>query len=209
MPYVHRLGIGLIPTEEQQEQIYYLVDSLKKEFDLTFATEPGVSIPHLTLFQGVYQDEAQVIDATTSLDLSQVSRYQPIKGVSIWAQKILFLDCERTPSLYHAHLQVFEKLFPLCEGKSADPQNFIDITEDQQRSFNETGYPFSRQEYLPHFTLAHLRDTTLYQNPDTQRQLNRLLEETSLINGVNFERLVVYRVGPLGACKEFAYERTL
>jgi len=209
MLHIHKLGVGLIPVEEQQEQIYSLVARIKQQFDLTFATEQDVSIPHLTLFQGVYQNEAQVVDIVRSIDFSQFSRWQPVKGLSAWAEKILFLDCERTTDLYQAHLRVFEKLFPLYEGKSADPQDFVGITPGQQRSFNETGYPFSRQEYLPHFTLAHLKDTSLYKLPNTQEKLNRLITDSPLRQRIDFERFVVYRVGPLGACKELTYERVL
>ncbi|MEK6909557.1 MAG: hypothetical protein AABW61_00595 [Candidatus Aenigmatarchaeota archaeon] len=208
MLYTQSLGIGLIPIEEQQDQIYELVDRIKQEFDLTFATERGISIPHLTLFQGVYQDESQVVNTISSTSIS-LPRHQPVKGLTIWAQKILFLDCEKTPDLYQAHNRVFERLFPLCEGKSADPQNFIGITSGQQKSFNETGYPFSLQEYLPHFTLSHLKDPTLYIQPTTQQRLNDLLSISPIRKGIDFEKLIVYRVGLLGACKEFVYQTPL
>lgn len=206
MRFYHKLGIGLIPETNQIEQIYNLINQIFKKYNLSFATQEGVSIPHLTLFQGKYRDKGEVINKLKSLDLKLSETYL-IQGLSIWARKIIFLDLIKTDSLQQTHNNIYQALFPLCEGKSADPQKFEGITPGQQKSFDETGYPFSLEEYLPHFTLAHIREL---QNKleETESELNKLLKKSRL-EQITFDKLVVYRVGLLGSCINFAYEQKL
>ncbi|HEY5713929.1 MAG TPA: hypothetical protein VIT68_01110 [Candidatus Gracilibacteria bacterium] len=200
--YPHRLGIGLIPSPDEIKAIYGLSQDLTQSQDLSFFLQPGISIPHLTLFQGKFSDESAVIKALSSIDLSSFTPQQIIKGISVWAQKIVFLDCLKSQDLADLHTQVFKVLFPLCEGTSADPQNFQGITEGQQKAFEATGYPFSREEYLPHFTLAHLSNPQIGSPPET-------LSHSKVLSEVHFTKLVVYRVGDLGACLDFAYEKSI
>lgn len=203
--YNHRLGVGLIPGESQISKIYDLAEKLSTQNDLSFWVKPGISVPHVTLFQGRFKSEEEVIKAIKGIDFSYLNSKQALSGLSVWAQKIIFLDCERSEYLQKAHESVYNALFPLCEGKSADPQQFKGITDGQQRSFDKTGYPFSLEEYLPHFTIAHLR------NPEQteKHHFREIFEKSSLVDTVVFDRIVLYRVGDLGKCFDFVYERKL
>lgn len=200
-----KLGIGLVPYQHDQERIYDLVASIAEKFDLGFQTARGVSIPHLTLFQGVYTDADAVAQTLSTIDLTFLSAAEQVRGLSIWAQKIVFLDFEKSDRLSRAHEMVYRALRPLASGVSADPQNFQGITAGQQQSFASTGYPFSLDEYLPHVTLAHLKKN-LKDADDAVVQLAQLLAHSGFPQEIQFEKLVAYRVGPLGACKEFVPE---
>lgn len=200
----HKLGFGLIPIKEHQDLIYSLAEKLAQRIDLSFYLKSGESIPHLTLFQGRFVSVEEVVKKMETLDFSFLGRNQKLIGLSQWAKKIIFLDCVNNHELQTAHEKVYHALFPMCEGKSADPQNFQDITKGQQKSFNETGYPFSLKEYLPHFTIAHIENPEV----DESAQLDKVYQTINL-RTITFERIVVYIVGELGRCLEFAFEKNL
>ena len=205
--YEHKLGVGLVPSSRSVDEVYALVTRIGEAAQLGFATAQGVSIPHLTLFQGKYRSEEEVVERVRTIDFSFFPREARVLDISVWAKKIVFLDLERTEGFRRAHEFVFHALFPLCEGKSADPQKFEGITAGQEKSFEETGYPFSLAEYLPHITLAHLGAVP----QDALREESRLRTAIKdfLPRAVAFEKLVVYRVGPLGSCTDIVWERKL
>jgi 2'-5' RNA ligase len=188
--YNCRLGAGLIPAESQIFDIYNLAEKLSTQCDLSFWVRPGISVPHVTLFQGRFKSNEEVIQALREVDFSYLNNKQTLSGLSLWAQKIIFLDCKESKDLQRVHENVYSALFPLC---------------GQQRSFDTTGYPFSLEEYLPHFTIAHLR------NPGQKRKHNiqKIFEELMQDNIIVFERAVLYKIGDLGRCLDFVYERKL
>ena len=205
--YNHRLGIGLIPIKDQIKIIYRLAEQISKQEPLSFFLQPELSTPHLTLFQGRFQSEVEFIRQVQQTDFSYLNKTQTIAGLSVWAKKIIFLDCIKSPDIQRAHTETYTKLFSLCEGKSADPQVFEGITEQEQQSFDQTGYPFSLDAYLPHITMAHTK--ALQTNNNLTARLQQALKESSLGNTLIFEKLVVYRVGDSGKCEGIAYERNL
>jgi 2'-5' RNA ligase len=194
--YSYKLGVGLIPTPAHQYNIYHLVQQLQNTIPLSFATLPAASTPHLTLFQGKYHSQNDVISAVQQLSTIIPTTLTSL-NLGIWAEKIIFLNFKNTPILQQFHEELFQILFPLCEGKSADPQHFQGISPAEQNSFMETGYPFSLHAYSPHVTLAHLSTAT---------NTIRLPILPPELQQVQFEKLVVYRVEELGACKHYIWE---
>jgi 2'-5' RNA ligase len=197
------LGIGLIPNTTFIEKIYSFTSDLENRYDLIFSVRPGVSIPHLTLFQGRFENEKEIIKLVSEIENFSIKK-QSIQGFSIWARKILFLDCEKCQSLQDLHNRVFKNLSSVNIGNSADPQNFVGITPGQQKSYIETGYPFSLVEYLPHFTLAHFREQP---NPETLKEVQKLFQKFGINKTLTFDKLVIYRVGDKGRCKDIIYEK--
>lgn len=197
-----KLWIWLIPSKSAIKNIYDLTNDISKIYDLSFFLKQDFSIPHLTLFQGKFTDEEMVIKLVREIDFSSFKREQFIKWISLWAKKILFLDCRPSNDLQIMHEQIYNKLFPICEWESADSQNFEDITNGQQKSFEETWYPFSLCEYLPHFTLAHILDL-----PQDINDI--ILKESNIGTSINFDRLVIYKVGDLGRCTDLIYEKKI
>ncbi|MFA5995928.1 MAG: hypothetical protein WCW27_01585 [Patescibacteria group bacterium] len=200
MNYPYKLGVGLLPTVSSQNKIYQLVNELKKTIPLAFAAQSDVSISHLTLFQGKFEFEQVVHKVIEQLEAPKNINQLMVKNLSIWAEKIIFLDFYNTAVSQQFHEQIFNILFPICEGKSADPQAFTDISQDEQTSFDKIGYPFSLKAYKPHITLAHIKVD----------QINKpILLPIPDFKIVEFESLVVYKVEELGACREFIYKRLI
>lgn len=203
----YKLGIGLVPIREDQERIYRLVEELGLHLEVGFKTESGISIPHITLFQGMFENEEEINHIGRDLDLTDLSQEHFPVGISIWAQKILFLNLTKERDLLNLHYEAFARAFPLCAGKPADTQKLEGITREQQRSLDRTGSPFVGDTYLPHFTLAHLAEVP-EDFEETEEELNKVLE-TCIKGPLKFDKLVVYEVGELGACKRIIYERSL
>lgn len=200
MSFDYKLGVGLIPTKRQVDSSYSLARIISSQHTTSFVTTPGISIPHVTLFQGKFKDESSIVEKLKKLDTEYLNVEQQLTGLSVWANNIVFLNCKKRDDLQQLHEAVYESLFPLCEGVSADPQKFDSITAGQQKSLDKTGYPFSGAEYMPHFTIAHLEEKV------AESELNKLSEK---LTQVRFEKLVIYRVGKKGACTEFIYTKQL
>lgn len=209
--FPHKLGIGVIPTPEEGAQMYALVEKLQRQFPLRFAMVLGVSRPHLTLFQGKFPSEKSVIEIAEQFDPHSIGRTHRIDALDVWAERVVFLNIVRDPKMMHAHQEAFDRLFSRCEGRSADPQKFVDITEAQQHAFDTTGYPFSGEEaYVPHFTVAHIEDP-LPPKAEIQRRLSDILTASPLgqKGSITFDTLMVYKVGEKGACTELIYEKKI
>ena len=207
MRYDCKLGIGLVPRKSDQDRIYQLVEVIEENTGLGFKTEPGVSTPHTTIFQGRFEGEAGINQIVESLDITGLDIPYSATGISIWAQKILFLDIPRTEKIAGLHYETFAKAFSLCAGKPADTQKLEGITAAEQRSFSRTGSPFVGDSYQPHFTLGHLVE--LPADPTrVERELTQLIS-SYLTEPLRFESVVNYEVGAFGACKRIVYERSL
>ena len=200
MVQYHDLGVALIPTAEHQERIYRSVGDLNRLLDFVFCPAPDTSIPHLSLFQGRYRNEKDVVSIIDSMNFSDVSQTQRISGFSFWAEDIFFMDIKRSEDLYRTHNRVFNELFPLVKI-SRRPQKISGITEGQRKSLKETGYPFSLKEFYPHITLAKVKE-------ESKKYLESLLPLSDFAKIV-FDRVIVFRVGDFGACKDVVYEKLL
>tara|TARA_Y100000310_G_scaffold345862_1_gene471692 strand:- start:3273 stop:3893 length:621 start_codon:yes stop_codon:yes gene_type:complete len=203
MKYNCKLGIGLIPRD--QERIYQLVETIDSNFGLGFKTEPGVSIPHITLFQGRFKEEESVNEVVRVLDIADLSLDSVGVGIDIWARKILFLNIDKTKELSRLHYETFARVFPLCAGKPADAQNLVGISLEQRKSLDATGFPFTGSLYLPHFTLAHL---DIVPRGSCLEDLNGI-SKPYLAKPFKFDKLVTYEAGKFGACKKVLYERLI
>ena len=208
MNFQPKLGFALVPTTPDQKIIYDLAEQLNLEFDLGFRVTPENAIPHLTGFQGVFSDIDKVIKKLASLDFSFIEKEQTVEGISFWAKKIIFLDYEFNTSLEQFHqllIQTFEKGIDY-EGTSADPQVFEGLTTGQEESFEQTGYPFYGDEFLPHTTLAHLKAAP---NTDLRKILASVRKKSTLSESITFTKFVVFEVETLGKSTKVLWERDI
>jgi hypothetical protein len=181
-----------------------VVDCKRAGMSFSFAlSDDSNLIPHLSIMQGVFRHFERAIASLESLEKSKISPRLEVLDVSIWATKILFLNFKEVDWLKQLHQQAFDLWIPISERVSADPQKFQGITPGQQASFDRTGYPFALDQYLPHITLAHLLGNK--DNGATLAVLSDLLSKRNL-RKVELERLVVFKVEPLGACREIVRE---
>lgn len=201
------LGVGLIPGTKDTATLAKMAQRAAQTFDLSFFLKPPSSLPHVTLFQGVFPSEEEVIRKVRAVDYSFLSSSQKIQGMDIFAKKVLFITLQNSKDLQRAHELTFHMLSPLCNKAPADTQDLQGITAGQKKSLVATGYPFSRQEFLPHFTLAHFRVPP--KKGAVLPQLTKTLLASSLGKTISFEKLVVYKVGPLGRCVSLVYQKGL
>lgn len=197
------LGIALVPANEHLERVRRLVSACENQgMNFSFALHRDSSlIPHLSIMQGVFADSNEAIAVADAIDRSELVVSLVVSNLSIWARKILFLNFVETNWLKRFHKNAFHSWMPLSKRTSADPQKFTGITAGQQAAYDDTGYPFALAEYAPHITLAHFAE----EQSEASKDFPRLLAESEL-NEVQFERLVVFKVEPLGACREILRE---
>ena len=205
MKFKYNLGIALIPSLEDIDNLYSLVNDISTTFPLSFTTT-GLNIPHVTLFAGKYKTPFPVIDAVEDYTTSKIKKTQDIEGMGIWAEKIIFLNLKKE-ALRDVHRYFFQTASPFSKKKPTDSQNFNGITSGQQRSLNKTGYPFSLYEYLPHFTLAHFKEIP-ENKKEIESDLNEILRDHNM-KQVKFENLVIFNMSPLGACQEVIWNKIL
>jgi 2'-5' RNA ligase len=171
------LGMALVPTEEARKQVQEFVSSLATDgFEFAFALHTANSIPHLSLMQAVFDDPAPAIELFDKLDCSALDLEFRISDISVWATRVIFLNFQLPAELKRLHVAAFNAWHSIACSGSADPQTFVGITAGQQESFRKTGYPFGLDEYLPHITLAHLKEAKV--GSKEIRRMNRLLEKS-------------------------------
>jgi hypothetical protein len=205
MRIVTPIGLALIPPQEEQELIRNFVASLELSgCNFGFALHSHASsYPHLSIMQGTFENESEAIEKIAQLDLTTVPSLLTVSYLSVWAMKILFLNFVLPESLLKLHTNAFNAWHPIMSSCSADPQDFHGITSGQRESIKTTGYPFSRNEYIPHITLAHFAAPPL--SDAMLSKANNVLWD-SLPSMITFERLVAFKVEPLGLCREILQE---
>lgn len=197
------IGLALFPRQREIEWLRELAAQMETpQQALSFSIRKRIeAIPHLSLMQGIFDDDRVALEALADLDLESTPPMLKVSGVSIWATKIVFLNFERTNQIQELHNQIADRWLANCKKQSADPQAFNGITEGQRKSFSETGYPFSYKEFIPHITLAHLAlPLPNHESPENVPPLPVSL---------TFERLALFRVEPLGVCTKTLAEWTL
>ena len=207
------VGLALVPSDRDCQAISSLLSECESRgVEFAFALNTSNSIAHLSLMQASFADQQTAIDLLQELDFQALESTargqflrQPMKvvDVSVWATKIVFLNFSHNPELRQLHTDVANLWLPKALRSSADPQSFSDISEGQKQSISATGYPFSYEQYLPHITLAHLKDG--YGSAEKIGLMNDLIK-TRLPEAFRFERLVAFAVEPLGLCRQIIRE---
>jgi len=188
------LGVGLIPSKESQLKLNELAKGI---YDLNKENliHNSSNTPHLTLFQGRFDSADKVIEIVKKLKITNLS-LQKVEKLLIWGNW-LFLNLDLTKGISEAHNNLAEQLIPLRFGKAIDFLDESYMSEGQIKSFNETGYQFSRTEFIPHITLLSLKERSM--------EINNL-EETILPPVVEFSKIIIYVTGEGGACTEVLLE---
>ncbi|MDP3510095.1 MAG: hypothetical protein Q8T09_19140 [Candidatus Melainabacteria bacterium] len=207
------VGLALVPSERDCQAISsLLLECESRGVEFAFALNTSNSIAHLSLMQASFEDQQTAVDLLQELEFQRLESTargqflrQPVKvvDVSVWATKIIFLNFSLRPELSQLHTNVANLWLPKALRSSADPQSFSDISEGQKQSISATGYPFSYEQYLPHITLAHLKDG----NGSAEKigLMNDVIKAL-LPQAIRFERLVAFAVEPLGLCRKIIRE---
>jgi len=202
------LGLALLPSPTEQDLIRNFVASLELSgCNFGFALHSHeTTYPHISIMQGTFENESEASEKIEQLDLTTVPKLLTVSYLSVWAMKILFLNFVLSESLLKLHTNAFNAWRPIMSNSSADPQDFHGITSGQKESIKTTGYPFSLDEYLPHITIAHFAAPPI--SDALLSKANNVLWD-SLPIMISFEKLVIFKVEPLGLCREFVREYPL
>ena len=77
----------------------------------------------------------------------------------------------------------------------------------QKSHYSKIGYPFSKEEFLPHITIFR-REKDYAKVSEITQKINDALPEL-FDNEVKFKKLVVFSVGEGGACLENLFEKEI
>lgn len=203
---VTNLGLALIPVASDRSRIRDAVALLEKSIGpFSFALyKQRDAIPHLSLMQGVFENDEEALSALEDVDFSRVRSSLDVSQLHLWARKIIFLNLEPVDWLTQLHENIVNAWLPLVAKEPADPQDFDGISEGQRHSYEKTGYPFALGEFIPHITLAHL-DKPISDAEEFARELEEL-RRFRIQQYVRFEKVAIFRVEPLGVCREIVDE---
>lgn len=204
MPYLmaenKALGVALVPNREGIHFICSLNQAINKRYpsDFVLAAE-GTLLPHVSLFQGRFP-ESQIAEIVARTERVKATIQQPISvapsGINVWVERIFFLDLRDSEQLQGLHESALGSLNELRDKSagSADPQSFEGVSNQEQQSIVEYGYPFALKAFRPHFTLG--RSNRLDgQEANFVAQLER---NFPFPKEIIMEKLVVFDVGLYG-----------
>jgi hypothetical protein len=207
------VGLALIPSQNDCQALHSLLaESEARGADFDFALNTSNSISHLSLMQATFDNENTPVELLESLNLQSLasqhigrilSQPMAVSGISVWAKKIVFLNFVIVPELKQLHCDVANLWLPHALMASADPQSFEGISDGQKQSIGKTGYPFCYDEYLPHITLGHLKNTD---HAEANLMLLNGLLKTDLPQAIFFDSLIAFAVEPLGLCRRIIRE---
>ena len=194
------LGVALIPDQVGIDYLCELNQAINKRYPSEFILRnQGKLIPHVSLFQGQYSREVilalerEMLSLKNLIHLPIVVR---VVGMSVWATKIFFLDLDKDDQLLKLHRHIFEKFNSLRDvsSGSADPQVFVDITDQERESYQKYGYPFALKAFRPHFTLGRSE----LMDGKEKTFVGELSKKLSPPAYFNFNELVLFEVGKFG-----------
>jgi 2'-5' RNA ligase len=199
---MNRLGVALLPDPESYEYIFSVVDMIK-ELKIPYLKWNEENTPHMTLFQGKFLEPSVVVKEIDKILLDNSLKTQKVQGFGVWAFEWLFLEFEKHHKLVELHYNVVNNLIKRRLGKAVDFLDEEAMTAGQKKSFSETGYQFTYNEFNPH--------VTLFQLVPKQKDSVALIKKLNKVKVQNivFNRFVVYRTGSGGACTDRLLEKRL
>ncbi|GEM_PF-2945671 len=206
------LGFALIPDIAGKHYVCGLNRRINSLYHSKFILkENGYLLPHISLFQGIFEENSIKTIKSVISDIherfNEKIKVKPI-AINVWSNKIFFLDLNKR-GLQKLHENIFYKLNCIRDKNSgsADPQNFVDISNQERESFRSYGYPFALKAFRPHFTLG--RSDTLNRKKDLDKLCKLLQKDLPLPKHITFDNLVIFNVGVYGRLESIMSQFTL
>jgi hypothetical protein len=206
------LGFCLIYPPDLNDALYAFTEHVARKYNFDPLLERGKNIPHVSVWQGRFDDIGQTIAVLADSDCIYRREQTNVKEVSTWAEKIVFVNVENRPYFVALQRQIRKSTDHLRVSGSADPQSFRNVEAKYAQSYTETGYPFAEDPHeavLPHFTLGHLREPASPEYYFDRRSLYDEWNELLKFNPVSPLKLGVFIVEPRGVCRELLWDRSL
>lgn len=181
-------GFALVPSFESMRLI---IDFRQANPDITGPVlGTDTNLPHLTLFQGMYQEfnHSEILDGIKRLAEKPVS----LKFISITKEPgdWVFANVQDTLQLTYLHFLTAgaSKHFmsPPAPAHGMEQWNVA-----EQDAFNQHGYRYALKAYQPHITLGT--------GSEVSAAAQRLFANKMLHRYITFEKVVYYHAGERGA----------
>lgn len=201
------LGVALLPRADHTRSAIRMQQALGGDRPLQPQLSEDGNLPHLTVFQGPFEDgvdperELASIGASVSLP-EQLS----LASVGIVHQPTgwLFMSVERPALLEKLQEVVLDGLDRRLDRQAFDTSKDTSrFTEPERRSFARYGYRYTGDAYAPHITLGRTDEATALELVRTAP------ERTRVPAAWGFDRLSFYVMGEHGAHAETLATRPL
>ncbi|MDQ6984820.1 MAG: hypothetical protein Q9M91_04080 [Candidatus Dojkabacteria bacterium] len=203
-----KLNIALKINDSDIEKLISFTDGITAKYNPVFKINDTDRIPHLTLFQGNFNDSE--IDALNDSIKRLASNYSPFKlyglrllsehltPTSIWYQ---FANRIKLIALHFETLSLVSEFDISLEDKFKKGSEFLDkLNPIQKEQIERFKNPYLGYVYDPHITLCRLEN-----NEDVQNIVN---EFTPDLWEIRIEGISIFEGGEHGTCKNVINEFT-
>ncbi|MFD6323142.1 2'-5' RNA ligase family protein [Streptomyces sp. NPDC058442] len=204
------LGVALLPRADHLRAAVRLQADIGGEVRLQPPLHPDGNLPHVTLFQGPFED---TLDPAEALKLIGTAAAEnglhgemslSTTGVVYQPTGWLFLALERPPLLEALQEAAVAALDRHLDRASFDGSKDVSrFTDAERASYERYGYRYTGEAYAPHVTLGRAEEETAMELVRTARDRVDLPKEWV------FDRLSFYVMGEHGAHAETLLERPL
>ncbi|MBT3153854.1 2'-5' RNA ligase family protein [Streptomyces sp. CHD11] len=204
------LGVALLPRADHLRAAVRLQADIGGEVRLQPPLHPDGNLPHVTLFQGPFENtlvpqEALELIGTAAFD-SGLHGEVPLSSTGVVYQPTgwLFLALERPPLLEALQKAALTALDRHLDRASFDGDKDVSrFTGAERASYERYGYRYTGEAYAPHMTLGRTEEETALELVRSARDRVDLPKEWV------FDRLSFYVMGQHGAHAETLLERPL
>lgn len=199
------LGVALLPRADHTRAAILLQESLGGDVPLQPTLSEDGNLPHLTVFQGPFEDDLDPERELARIGASvSLPRQLSLASVGIVYQPTgwLFMAVERPAMLEQVQEVVLDCLAPRLDRQAFDTSKDTSrFTESERVSFARYGYRYTGDAYAPHITLGRTDEATARELVRTAPERTRVPDEWT------FDRLSFYVMGEHGAHAEKLAER--
>lgn len=167
-----------------------LVENFASQIDFKQSIEP-----HLTVFMGLFPDLKPVQTAINKLNRDFMAFSVSLNGFRLSSDGYLFWEAVADKDLQTLHETVIKVLNPLRAGLFREKFLEDRYNESERKNINEYGFPWVRELFKPHLTLARLPGIV------AKKELFALLANFSPDCEFEAERLQLGEVGENGTVK--------
>jgi 2'-5' RNA ligase len=197
-----KLGLAIIPQQDLREQIINLSSQISAENPLSYTLSQDTNIPHMTLFQGIFDNKKNMREHFQRFATSTAYAHIQIKldSMAIFGGSFIFYDVSKNSQIHALHektLEYFAPLTTITDEPIAKNQGII-LTEKEQEYMSKYGYPLVKELYRPHFTIGRVLNTTNLP----------ALDKFHVDSNCKFkpQSLVLYQLGVDGSCNNILEE---
>ncbi len=170
-------NIALLPDPGTEKAIIELSRQIAKTAPSKIVLDKGNTHAHVTLYLAGFPAEAreQIRRSLHELDGKELAPTAQVHGGTITKDGLIMVGCEATDQLKQLHHEIVERLNPLRHGAIGHVWlNVVPtLTPPQSENLNAIGYPYGRDLWWPHFTVASI-------SPDDISKVKPLVDRFNL-----------------------------